>query len=81
MNNVIGDQFFIKLFTGSQTDVFDSPVGGIAIYLGIAVSLLLMADFSSILPHFFRTSDSMDLPSLSAVIWLTRSKKKRSPFA
>ena len=45
-------------------------LGGIAIYLGIAALLLLSADFSSILPHFFRTSDSMDLPSLSAVIWL-----------
>ena len=45
-------------------------LGGIAIYLGIAVPLLLAADFSSISPHFLRTSDSMDLPSLSAVIWL-----------
>jgi UDP-GlcNAc:undecaprenyl-phosphate GlcNAc-1-phosphate transferase len=45
-------------------------LGGVAIYLGIATALFYMADFSTILPHFFRTSDSVNLPSLGAVIWL-----------
>ena len=45
-------------------------LGGVAIYLGIASALFFMADFSTILPHFFRTSDSVSLPSLGAVIWL-----------
>ena len=45
-------------------------LGGVAIYLGIATALFFMADFSTILPHFFRTSDSVNLPSLGAVIWL-----------
>jgi UDP-GlcNAc:undecaprenyl-phosphate GlcNAc-1-phosphate transferase len=45
-------------------------LGGVAIYLGIGTALFFMADFSTILPHFFRTSDSVNLPSLGAVIWL-----------
>lgn len=45
-------------------------LGGIAIYFGIAAPFFLIADFSTVLPHFFRTSDSVQLPSLSAVIWL-----------
>jgi UDP-GlcNAc:undecaprenyl-phosphate GlcNAc-1-phosphate transferase len=45
-------------------------LGGTAIYLGISVALLLVADFSSILPHFFRTSVAPNLPSLGAVVWL-----------
>ncbi|MEE4605551.1 MAG: glycosyl transferase [Desulfobacteraceae bacterium] len=45
-------------------------LGGVAIYFGIASALFLMADFSTILPHFFRTSNSVNLPSLGAVIWL-----------
>ena len=45
-------------------------LGGVAIYLGIAGALFFPADFSTILPHFFRTSDSVNLPSLGAVIWL-----------
>jgi UDP-GlcNAc:undecaprenyl-phosphate GlcNAc-1-phosphate transferase len=45
-------------------------LGGIAIYMGISVPVLLAADFSTILPHFFRTSDALNLPSLSTVIWL-----------
>ena len=45
-------------------------LGGVAIYLGIASSLFFLTDFSTILPHFFRTSDSVNLPSLGAVIWL-----------
>jgi UDP-GlcNAc:undecaprenyl-phosphate GlcNAc-1-phosphate transferase len=45
-------------------------LGGVAIYLGIASALFFIADFSTILPHFFRTSDSVNLPSLGAVIWL-----------
>jgi UDP-GlcNAc:undecaprenyl-phosphate GlcNAc-1-phosphate transferase len=45
-------------------------LGGVAIYIGIASALFLMADFSTIVPHFFRTSDSVNLPSLGAVIWL-----------
>jgi UDP-GlcNAc:undecaprenyl-phosphate GlcNAc-1-phosphate transferase len=45
-------------------------LGGIAIYLGISVALLIVADFTSILPHFFRTSAALNLPSSGAVIWL-----------
>jgi UDP-GlcNAc:undecaprenyl-phosphate GlcNAc-1-phosphate transferase len=45
-------------------------MGGIAIYLGISVAVLFIADFPSILPHFFRTSDNLNLPSPGAVIWL-----------
>jgi UDP-GlcNAc:undecaprenyl-phosphate GlcNAc-1-phosphate transferase len=45
-------------------------LGGIAIYLGISIPLLLVADFSSLLPHFFRTSGAPKLPSLGAVVWL-----------
>jgi UDP-GlcNAc:undecaprenyl-phosphate GlcNAc-1-phosphate transferase len=45
-------------------------LGGIAIYLGIAATLLFQADFSTIWPHFFRTSALVHLPSLGAVIWL-----------
>ena len=45
-------------------------LGGVAIYIGIATALFFMADFSTILPHFFRTSDSVSLPSVGAVIWL-----------
>ncbi|MEX1347363.1 MAG: glycosyl transferase [Desulfobacterales bacterium] len=45
-------------------------LGGVAIYFGIASALFFMADFSTILPHFFRTSNSVNLPSLGAVIWL-----------
>ena len=45
-------------------------MGGIAIYLGISVAILFIADFSSILPHFSRTSSKLNLPSPGAVIWL-----------
>jgi UDP-GlcNAc:undecaprenyl-phosphate GlcNAc-1-phosphate transferase len=45
-------------------------LGGVAIYFGIASALFFMADFSTILPHFFRTADSVNRPSLGAVIWL-----------
>jgi UDP-GlcNAc:undecaprenyl-phosphate GlcNAc-1-phosphate transferase len=45
-------------------------LGGIAIYFGFSTALFFLADFSSISPHFFRTSDSLNLPSLGAVIWL-----------
>ncbi len=45
-------------------------LGGIAIYLGTSMALLIVADFSSIYHHFFRTFTSVELPSLGAVIWL-----------
>ena len=45
-------------------------LGGIAIYLGLSVALLFIADFSSILPHFSRTISSLDSPSLGAVVWI-----------
>ena len=37
--------------------------------LGLSAALWLVADFASILPHFFRTSVALNLPSLGAVIW------------
>jgi UDP-GlcNAc:undecaprenyl-phosphate/decaprenyl-phosphate GlcNAc-1-phosphate transferase len=45
-------------------------LGGIAIYIGVATTLLFTADFSSVLAHFFRTIDTVNLPSLGAAIWL-----------
>lgn len=45
-------------------------LGGIAIYIALSAPLFILSDFSSILPHFFRTSDPLNLPSLGAVIWL-----------
>jgi UDP-GlcNAc:undecaprenyl-phosphate GlcNAc-1-phosphate transferase len=45
-------------------------LGGIAIYIGFSTALFFLADFSSIAPHFLRTSDSLNLPSLGAVIWI-----------
>ncbi|MBU3981747.1 MAG: undecaprenyl/decaprenyl-phosphate alpha-N-acetylglucosaminyl 1-phosphate transferase, partial [Proteobacteria bacterium] len=45
-------------------------LGGVAIYLGIAIPLFFIADFSSILPYIIRTSDHTALPSIGAVIWI-----------
>jgi UDP-GlcNAc:undecaprenyl-phosphate/decaprenyl-phosphate GlcNAc-1-phosphate transferase len=45
-------------------------LGGVAIYLGIAVPLFIIADFASILPHIFRPAGSLPLPSLASAIWL-----------
>jgi UDP-GlcNAc:undecaprenyl-phosphate GlcNAc-1-phosphate transferase len=45
-------------------------LGGIAIYLGLSIALLFVADFSTVLPHFLRNQPSLKLPSISAVIWL-----------
>ena len=45
-------------------------LGGVAIYLGVAIPLFFIADFSSILPHIIRTSDHIALPSIGAVIWI-----------
>jgi UDP-GlcNAc:undecaprenyl-phosphate GlcNAc-1-phosphate transferase len=45
-------------------------MGGIAIYFGFSTALFFLADFSSLAPHFLRTSESLNLPSLAAVIWL-----------
>ena len=45
-------------------------LGGIAIYFGIGTALFLIADFSTVTPHFFRTFDTVNLPSLGAAIWL-----------
>ena len=45
-------------------------LGGIAIYFGFSTALFFLADFSSLSPHFFRTSESLNLPSLGAVIWI-----------
>ena len=45
-------------------------LGGIAIYFGIGTALFLIADFSTLAPHFFRTFDTVNLPSLGAAIWL-----------
>ena len=45
-------------------------MGGVAIYLGMAAALFFTADFSTILPHIYRSTDSLHLPSLGAVIWI-----------
>jgi len=44
-------------------------LGGIAIYISFSAALLIVADFSSIWPHFYRTSSAVNLPSLGASIW------------
>lgn len=45
-------------------------LGGIAIYLGIAIPLFFAADFVTILPHILRTSDNLFLPAIDSVIWI-----------
>ena len=45
-------------------------MGGVAIYLGIAPALFFTADFSTILSHIFRSTNSLPLPSLGAVMWI-----------
>ena len=45
-------------------------LGGIAIYLGMGTAIFIIADFSSIWPHFLRTTDSVYLPSIGAVAWI-----------
>ena len=45
-------------------------LGGVAIYIGIAIPLFFIADFSSILPHIIKTSNHIALPSIGAVIWI-----------
>jgi len=45
-------------------------LGGIAIYIGVSISYLYMADFSTFLSHLVRNSDPLQLPSVAAVIWL-----------
>lgn len=44
--------------------------GGIAIYIGVAIPLFLISDFHTILPHVFRTSDPLELPSIGSVIFM-----------
>ena len=45
-------------------------LGGIAIYFGMGTAIFLTAEFQSIWPHFFRTSVTLDLPSIGAVAWI-----------
>ncbi len=45
-------------------------LGGIAIYLGMGTAIFLIAEFSSIWPHFFRTANTVGLPSIAAVAWM-----------
>jgi UDP-GlcNAc:undecaprenyl-phosphate GlcNAc-1-phosphate transferase len=45
-------------------------VGGIAIYFGMSIPLFQIADFATIVPHFFRNSSPAPLPSINAVIWV-----------
>ena len=44
--------------------------GGIAIYAALALPLFVIAEFSTILPHFFRNASLAQLPSIDAVIWI-----------
>lgn len=43
-------------------------LGGVAIYLGVAIPLFFIADFSTILPHILRTSDQIMPPTVDAII-------------
>ena len=45
-------------------------LGGSAIYIGISIPLFFIADFHTIIPYVFRTSDSAALPSIGAVIFM-----------
>ncbi len=45
-------------------------LGGIAIYIGISILYLYLADFVTLLPHLVRNSGPLQLPSVAAVIWL-----------
>ncbi len=45
-------------------------MGGIAIYLGIASASFFSADFSTIVPHFFRSNSAAQIPSPAAVMWI-----------
>ena len=45
-------------------------MGGIAIYAGLSIPTFLIADFSSIIPHFFHNPLPPALPSIDAVIWI-----------
>ncbi|MFC1857951.1 glycosyl transferase [Thermodesulfobacteriota bacterium] len=45
-------------------------LGGVAIYFGTAITLFIAADFTSILPHIYRTSVTLQLPSIDAVVWI-----------
>jgi len=45
-------------------------LGGIAIFIGIAVPLFFTADFLSLWSHLSKTTVSVGLPSIAAVIWI-----------
>jgi len=45
-------------------------MGGIAIYFGMSIPLLAVANFGTILPHFYRNGGTAPLPSIDAVIWI-----------
>ena len=47
-----------------------AQLGGVAIYISIAIPLLFASDFQSLLPHFLRKSEVLSTPSVGAVIWL-----------
>ena len=42
--------------------------GGIAIYLGIAVSLLFISDFKTIISHILRIAGPGEIPSIGAAV-------------
>jgi UDP-GlcNAc:undecaprenyl-phosphate GlcNAc-1-phosphate transferase len=45
-------------------------MGGIAIYVGMAIPLLFIADFSSISAYFFNGQAAPGRPSVAAVVWI-----------
>ncbi len=45
-------------------------MGGVAIYLGMSLPLLMAADFSSLLPFVLRNSSMAKLPSVCATLWV-----------
>ena len=47
-----------------------AQLGGVAIYLSIAIPLLFVSDFKSFIPHLMRTSEVLSPPSMGATIWL-----------
>ncbi len=44
--------------------------GGIAIYVGVAIPLVWLADFKSLLPHIFNKMVFSEPPSIAAAIWI-----------
>ncbi len=48
-------------------------MGGMAIYAALSIPLILVSDFSSLIPHLSRNSHATALPSILAALWICTS--------